>query len=60
MYARTPQTMHSKLIGGKDEASLNSCAWSQDLENGDPLLCVSGQLSSIKVLNVKTGQLIRV
>ncbi|KAI9714684.1 MAG: hypothetical protein M1812_006349, partial [Candelaria pacifica] len=40
-----------------EHAVLNSCAWSQDLETGDPLICVAGRSPKIKILNVKTGQL---
>ncbi|MCJ1251397.1 hypothetical protein MMC30_008630 [Trapelia coarctata] len=46
----------------KDEdrnTSLNSCTWSQDLATGDPLLCVTGQPPSIKIFNVRTGELDR-
>lgn len=35
--------------------SYNSIAWSQ-ADNGDPLLCVAGNLSQIRILNVRTGQ----
>ncbi|KAF2180561.1 WD40 repeat-like protein [Zopfia rhizophila CBS 207.26] len=44
----------------KDEdtdAALNSVEWSQ-AENGDPLVCVSGNNPQIKILNVKTGELV--
>ncbi|KAF2125082.1 WD40 repeat-like protein [Dothidotthia symphoricarpi CBS 119687] len=35
----------------------NSVAWSQ-AENGNPLICVTGNMSEIKVLNVETGELV--
>lgn len=38
---------------------LNSVEWSQ-AENGDPLVCVSGNRPQIKVLNVKSGELVMV
>jgi polycomb protein EED len=38
---------------------LNSLEWSQ-AENGDPLVCVSGNRPQIKVLNVKTGELVMI
>ncbi|KAI9781378.1 MAG: hypothetical protein M1835_004301 [Candelina submexicana] len=43
----------------EEDAMLNSCAWSQDLETGDPLICVAGRSPKIKILNVKTGQLVK-
>ncbi|KAI4624306.1 uncharacterized protein J4E87_005807 [Alternaria ethzedia] len=38
-----------------DKVNYNSIVWSQ-AENGDPLVCVTGD-SRIKVLNVRTGEL---
>ncbi|KAF1948840.1 WD40 repeat-like protein [Byssothecium circinans] len=35
--------------------SFNSVEWSQ-AENGDPLVCVTGSSSQIKILNVRTGE----
>ncbi|MCJ1415906.1 hypothetical protein MMC32_002241 [Xylographa parallela] len=43
----------------KDDDENNSCAWSQDLATGDPLLCVAGQPPNIKILNVRTGELVQ-
>lgn len=37
-----------------------ACAWSKDLITGDPLLCVSGTNAKIKVINVLTGECLRV
>jgi len=39
---------------------LNSLAWSQDPDTGDPLVCVSGHDPKIKVLNVRKDELVRV
>lgn len=39
---------------------LNSLTWSQDIATGDPLLCVTGHDPKIKILNVRTGELVRV
>lgn len=41
------------------KGNLNSLAWSQDVKTGDPLLCVAGNSAQIKVLNVKTGELVQ-
>ncbi|KAF7451301.1 hypothetical protein A1F99_030780 [Pyrenophora tritici-repentis] len=41
-----------------DRLNYNSVVWSQ-AESGDPLVCVTGD-SRIKVLNVKTGELVSV
>ncbi|KAF9632231.1 hypothetical protein BFW01_g3093 [Lasiodiplodia theobromae] len=39
------------------DLELNSLVWSQDVNNGDPLLCVAGSPSSvIRILNVRTGK----
>ncbi|KZF25402.1 WD40 repeat-like protein [Xylona heveae TC161] len=40
-------------------AGLNSCVWSRDLETGEPLVCVAGTSPKVKVINVKTGQLVQ-
>ncbi|KUJ16798.1 WD40 repeat-like protein, partial [Mollisia scopiformis] len=37
-----------------------ACAWSKDRETGDPLLCVAGSTAKIKVINVITGECLRV
>ena len=52
----------SKILGSPRQAraSLNSCVWSRDLDTGDPLLCVTGERASIKVLNIRTGGLVKV
>lgn len=43
------------------DLELNSLVWSQDVNNGDPLLCVAGSPSSvIRILNVRTGKHARV
>jgi len=39
---------------------LNSLAWSQDPDTGDPLVCVSGHDPKIKVLNVRKDEIVRV
>ncbi|KAF2489319.1 WD40 repeat-like protein [Lophium mytilinum] len=39
-----------------EEWTLNSLEWAQ-AENGDPLICITGSVAKIKVLNVKTGEL---
>ncbi|KAI8931283.1 hypothetical protein NX059_011627 [Plenodomus lindquistii] len=36
----------------------NSVTWSQ-ADNGDPLVCVAGSKSLIRILNVKTGELVQ-
>ncbi|KAH7379516.1 WD40-repeat-containing domain protein [Pyrenochaeta sp. MPI-SDFR-AT-0127] len=36
----------------------NSVVWSQ-AENGDPLVCVTGNVSQIMVLNVRTGKIVQ-
>lgn len=41
-------------------ANLNSLVWSVDPDTGDPLLCVSGCSPKITVLNIKTGQVVRI
>jgi len=38
---------------------LNSLVWSKDLETGHPLVCVSGEDSRIKILDIVTGKLAR-
>lgn len=43
----------------KTPYNYNSLAWSQ-AGNGDPLLCVTGNISQIRILNVATGQLVQV
>lgn len=45
---------------GQQEADHFACAWSKDLETGDPLLCVSGVNAKIKIINVLTGECLRV
>ncbi|KAF2201538.1 WD40 repeat-like protein [Delitschia confertaspora ATCC 74209] len=40
-----------------ENAALNSVEWAQ-AENGDPLVCVAGIDRRIKVINVKTGELV--
>ncbi|KAF2455073.1 WD40-repeat-containing domain protein [Lineolata rhizophorae] len=42
------------------EEKLHSIAWSQDLETGEPLVCVAGDSGHIKVLNVITKELTQV
>ncbi|TKA67929.1 hypothetical protein B0A49_04958 [Cryomyces minteri] len=42
-----------------DSAQLNSLVWTQDSETGDPLVCVTGVVPKIKILNVVTGELDR-
>jgi polycomb protein EED len=39
--------------------TFNSIAWLR-AENGDPLICVTGNMSQIRILNVKTGHLVNV
>lgn len=46
-----------------DQAEANenyTCAWSKDLTTGAPLLCVSGNSAKIKIINVVTGEVVRV
>lgn len=40
-----------------ENASLNSVEWSQS-HSGDPLVCIAGGVPKIKILNVKTGELV--
>ncbi|MCJ1356341.1 MAG: hypothetical protein MMC33_006336 [Icmadophila ericetorum] len=42
-----------------EAANINSCTWSHDLASGDPLLCVSGSPSTIKIFNVRSGELVK-
>ncbi|KAH7053356.1 WD40-repeat-containing domain protein [Macrophomina phaseolina] len=49
-----------EFLDEDEDLILNSLVWSQDLHNGDPLLCVAGSPSSvIRILNVRTGKLVR-
>jgi len=43
-----------------DGDGLNSLTWSQDATTGDPLICVTGHKPKIKILNVITGELVKV
>ncbi|KAH0001526.1 WD40 repeat-like protein, partial [Aureobasidium melanogenum] len=44
-----------------EDSSLNSVAWSVDIDTGEPLVCVAGSGSkNIKIFNVVTGELVRV
>ncbi|CZR62292.1 related to `extra sex combs` protein (WD-40 repeat family protein) [Phialocephala subalpina] len=47
------------IIDEEQEADHFACAWSKDLETGDPLLCVSGVNAKIKIINVLTGECLR-
>ncbi len=42
------------------EADHYACAWSKDVENGTPLLCVSGSNGKIKIIDALSGKLLRV
>ncbi|KAK5009301.1 hypothetical protein LTR28_001712 [Elasticomyces elasticus] len=42
-----------------DKAALNSLVWSQDPDTGDPLLCVSGEIAKIRIIDVKSGSITR-
>lgn len=45
----------------QEESSLNSVAWSVDIDTGEPLVCVAGSGSkNIKIFNVVTGEVVRV
>ncbi|EON66049.1 hypothetical protein W97_05292 [Coniosporium apollinis CBS 100218] len=44
---------------GEPNASLNSLEWTQDFETGEPLVCVTGSNPKIKLLNVRTGALVK-
>jgi len=37
-----------------------ACAWSKNMTTGDPLLCVAGVNAKIKVINIKTGNIVQV
>lgn len=41
------------------DVQYNSVAWSR-AANGDPLVCVTGLIPKIKILNVKTGEFVTV
>ncbi|KAI9892183.1 MAG: hypothetical protein M1814_001642 [Vezdaea aestivalis] len=43
----------------EEDTSLNSCTWAQDQNTGNPLICVSGGVSTIKVLDVYEKKLAR-
>ncbi|KAG9547933.1 WD40 repeat-like protein, partial [Aureobasidium melanogenum] len=44
-----------------EDSSLNSVAWSVDIDTGEPLVCVAGSGSkNIKIFNVVTGELVRI
>ncbi|KAK5002734.1 hypothetical protein LTR28_011053 [Elasticomyces elasticus] len=42
-----------------DKAALNSLVWSRDPDTGDPLLCVSGEIAKIRIIDVKSGSITR-
>jgi WD40 repeat protein len=45
----------------QEDSSLNSVAWSVDIDTDEPLVCVAGSGSkNIKIWNVATGELVRV
>ncbi|KAH0159177.1 WD40 repeat-like protein, partial [Aureobasidium melanogenum] len=44
-----------------EDSSLNSVAWSVDIDTDEPLVCVAGSGSkNIKIFNVVTGELVRI
>ncbi len=44
----------------KAEADHYACVWSKDLQTGTPLLCVAGGTANIKIIDVLTGESLRV
>ncbi|KAF2847037.1 WD40 repeat-like protein [Plenodomus tracheiphilus IPT5] len=49
---------HDHVQASETPYEYNSVAWSR-ADNGDPLVCVTGGVSQIRVLNVRTGELVQ-
>lgn len=65
MYGRIVEpTIESLAVAdhfSQEDSSLNSVAWSVDVDTDEPLVCVAGSGSkNIKIWNVITGELVRV
>lgn len=64
LICRAPREKHIEilvsLIDEEPENENYACAWSKDLNDGTPLLCVGGDSGKIKIINALTGALRRV
>lgn len=65
MYDKDTSIEILRCFGDKDFQdsagdAFNSVTWSQDLATGDPLVIVASETAKIKVLNVRTGEIVRV
>src|SRR5437667_3499445 len=47
------------LTGCQENELLCCCCWTKEPGTGDPLICQAGTSGLIKILNVKSGQLVK-
>lgn len=60
MSVVTITSTKNQLTLRQADADHYACAWSKDLENGTPLLCVAGGNGKIKIIDALSGELLRV
>ncbi|KAI9678303.1 MAG: hypothetical protein M1817_006248 [Caeruleum heppii] len=54
--ASNPFEVVSWLRDADENADLNSCTWTRDVESGHPLICVAGTRATIRITDVVTGK----
>ncbi|KAH8804733.1 WD40-repeat-containing domain protein [Xylogone sp. PMI_703] len=64
LICRTPPPGSNKqveviqaIVDDEPDADHYTCAWTKNMQNGDPLICIAGATGKVKVINALTGEL---